>query len=627
MKISVSLSYNIFEPLTYQAPDSAGLQPGSRVLVPLGRRIALGWVLALDSPYGGRLKPIIGIVDDPFLPDPGLLEFARRAAAAYFTSEGGILDLCLPPSQKNIKGLLLETDKGLGKLGDLSAATLESLSSEKRLRFFFKARSLEAPVPAATPAPGVEASLPPRLLLAPRREDEYRRACEQALAEGGGVILVAPDIATACYWQSALPGVDPYHSGIPAATREKTWRQYCQGKRGIVCGGLAALALPLAQPGLLIVDRAASPLYRRMGASPLRVDHLAGIRAAASGIALLRGADSHSCATFSFPEEMRLDDRRPERGISCQVHALKGRERGIPQDVLDLVRAHFLAGKKTLVLVNRIQPAMHLFCPACRRLAACPRCGGVLQADAERRIRCPRCSFRSEALNDCPRCGKPLEPLHDISIESLAKAVERVCGESAVRTLTAAELKDAAAAVGGARERPVVIATLAALNPFFQGLFAAAVWFKPESFFAMEEHSAAEMIHACGAEIAAALCPGGELHVFSVFHFHYALQHLLDEGPFFERELKYRQWFLLPPFASVYELELRGSSLRALAAAMRELLAAHREDLRIQRAFLVSRQPQRGTFRGALELHASAERIAAAGLHRVRRSVLRRIAG
>ena len=71
----------------------------------------------------------------------------------------------------------------------------------------------------------------------------------------------------------------------------------------------------------------------------------------------------------------------------------------------------------------------------------------------------------------------------------------------------------------------------------------------------MEEFNAAEMIHATGAEIAETLVAGGELHVFSVFHFHYALQFLMDEETFFERELKYRQWFLLPPFASVYELE------------------------------------------------------------------------
>ncbi|MBN2346890.1 MAG: hypothetical protein JXO51_10925, partial [Candidatus Aminicenantes bacterium] len=156
---------------------------------------------------------------------------------------------------------------------------------------------------------------------------------------------------------------------------------------------------------------------------------------------------------------------------------------------------------------------------------------------------------------------------------------------------------------------------------------AAALWVKPESFFHMEEFNAGEMIHGAGAEIAATLRAGGELHVFSVFHFHYALQHLLDEGPFFERELKFREWFLLPPFADVYELELRGASLRVLAAAMRALYAKYRHDLGIQRAFLASRQPQRGTYRGVLELHAAAERIAAAGLQRIRKSILRRRAG
>jgi primosomal protein N' len=220
-----------------------------------------------------------------------------------------------------------------------------------------------------------------------------------------------------------------------------------------------------------------------------------------------------------------------------------------------------------------------------------------------------------------------LEPLHDISIDSLSLAVERVSGEAAVLALTAAELKDPLAALAAARERPVIIATLAALNPVFQGLFASAIWVKPESFFNMEDYNAAEMIHACGAEIAGTLAAGGELHVFSVFHFHFALQYLLDEEPFFERELKYRQWFLLPPFAGVYELELRDAGLRSLGAAMRGLYGRHRDALRIQRIYLASRQPERGTYRGILELHAAAEQIAAAGLHRLRRSVLRRTAG
>lgn len=626
MNISVSLGYNIFEPLTYRCAAAPGLQVGARVLVPLGRRVALGWVMGLDSGYRGRLKDVIGIIDDPFRPAQSLLEFARLAAAAYFTSAGIVLDHCLPPSQKNPKNLRLGDDGGR-RLADLAPGELARLAAAGPLRLVFKSPA-EAP-PGRTSqvaaGPGVR-----RWLLQAGREREYREACERTLAEGRSVILVVPDNATARYWHSVLPGIDLFHSEVKTAQREKLWRQYHAGKRGIVCGGIAALALPLADPGLVIVDRAASPLYRRAPGSPFHLDHLAGLRAQGGGIPILYGSLSHTCSSYERRGEPGLDDRRPEPRPAVQVQALKGRERGIPAALLDLLRQNFLAGKRTLVLVNRIQPALHLFCEPCGRIAACPRCGGILQAGAGgggSGVACRRCAFRSDALRGCPRCGKPLEELHDISIESLAQAVQRISGEEAVLALTAAELKDPGAALDGARRHPVVIATLAALNPVFQGLFAAAVWVKPESFFNMEEFDAAEMIHACGAEIAATLEPGGVVHVFSVFHFHYALQYLMDEAAFFARELKYRQWFQLPPYASVYELELRDPCLRSLGAAMRDLYGRQRDALHVRRAYLASRRPERGTFRGILELHAGAGAIAAAGLHRIRRSVLRRIAG
>ena len=79
--------------------------------------------------------------------------------------------------------------------------------------------------------------------------------------------------------------------------------------------------------------------------------------------------------------------------------------------------------------------------------------------------------------------------------------------------------------------------------------------------------------------------------------------------------------------ASVYQLELKGTSLRSLGAAMRGLNLKHKEDLQIKRIYLVSRQPLRGTYRGILELHTSAEKIAQAGLHKIKRSHLQLTAG
>ena len=625
MKISVALSYNIFEPLTYHATNaSAGLKPGMRVLVPLGKRVALGWVLDLDSPYRGRLKSIIGVIDDPFCPDWAFLEFARQTAAAYFTSAGSLLDYCLPPSQKNLKNLRVEAGGQVRKMAEFNPGQLEKLATTGPLRFFFKAGTEASPGAVTQRGEGAQFS---RLLLGPGRDREYLELCQQTLARGRSVILLVPDNATAGYWQTVIPGLDPYHSEIKTAVKENIWRQYRQGKSGVVCGGLSALMLPLADPGLLIIDRAAAPLYQRGFASPFRVDHLAVLRARTGLIPLLRGAASHSCATYLQRENLDVSDRRRERGISCQVHMLKGKERGIPSDIVDMIRQNVLEKKKTLVLVNRIQPVLHLFCGQCRKISSCPRCDGILQVEETQTAACRRCTFHKETLNDCPRCGKSLTLLHDISIDSLSRAVERVIGEKAALVITASNLKNAAPTVAAANASPVIIATPAALNHFFREMFAAVIYIKPESFFNMEEFNAAEMIYATGAEIGETLKSGGELHVFSVFHFHYALQFLTDEEKFFERELKYRQWFILPPFASVYQLELKGTSLRSLGAAMRGLNLKHKEELQIKRIYLVSRQPLRGTYRGILELHTSAEKIAQAGLHKIKRSHLKLTAG
>ena len=182
--------------------------------------------------------------------------------------------------------------------------------------------------------------------MGPGREREFVEACRQTLARGRSVILLVPDNATAAYWQTVMSGLDLYHSEIKTAAKESIWRQYRLGKSGVVCGGLSALMLPLANTGLLIVDRASSPLYQRGFASPFRLDHLAAIRAQTGRIPLLRGAASHSCASYWQRQDLDVTDGRLERGISCQVHMLKGRERGIPDDLLDMIRQNFLTRRR-----------------------------------------------------------------------------------------------------------------------------------------------------------------------------------------------------------------------------------------------------------------------------------------
>jgi primosomal protein N' len=626
LKISVSLSYNIFEPLTYHFPTGGSeLKVGMRVLVPLGNRIVSGWVLDLESPFKGRLKNIVGFIDDPFCPDKEFLAFARQSAVAYFSSVGAVLDHALPASKKNLKKLCLELDGKVQKIGEFSPKQLEKMAAATTPRFFFKAKE----VPQAEPdKPTAGAALPQnRLLLDPGRGSDYQEISRAVIAGGKSVLLLVPDSASARYWKTIWPELDIYNSDTRPAAREQIWAQYQQGKSGMVCGSLSAALLPMATLGLIIVDRATSALYQRTFHSPYKTDHLASIRARAGRIPILQGAAAHACATYQQRADLSITDRRRDRGISLQVHMLKGKDRGIPGDLLELLNQNHIQSKKTLVLVNKIQPARNLFCAKCGKIATCPGCGGILQVDEPQQAACRRCSFRQERLTACPRCGESLTLLHDISLDSLARAIERSVGEKTVLTLSAANLKDMERIVPAVQASTIVIATPAALNPFFKEMFASVLYIKPESFFSMDEFNSAEMIYTTASEILETLVAGGVLHVFSVFHFHYALQFLLDEDKFFERELKYRQWFLLPPFCNVYRLEIRNTSLRSLAAAMRELYDKYKLELQIKKIYLGARQPLRGTYHGVLELHAPAEKIIASGLQQMKKSSLSLLTG
>lgn len=82
-------------------PVRGEIRPGKRVLVPLGRREAMGLVLGLESappalPKPVRLRPILTVLDpQPVIPDE-LLSLCRWMSLYYFHPLGDVLETVLP---------------------------------------------------------------------------------------------------------------------------------------------------------------------------------------------------------------------------------------------------------------------------------------------------------------------------------------------------------------------------------------------------------------------------------------------------------------------------------------------------------------------------------------------------
>ncbi|MGH2383032.1 MAG: hypothetical protein ACRDG7_17665, partial [Candidatus Limnocylindria bacterium] len=85
-------TFSYLVPAELPTPD-----PGSLLLVPYGRRLALGYVLpGDDGAASGALKPIEAVVSSPML-TADLLALAEEIAAYYRAPIGTTLAAMLPP--------------------------------------------------------------------------------------------------------------------------------------------------------------------------------------------------------------------------------------------------------------------------------------------------------------------------------------------------------------------------------------------------------------------------------------------------------------------------------------------------------------------------------------------------
>ena len=276
------------------------------------------------------------------------------------------------------------------------------------------------------------------------------------------------------------------------------------------------------------------------------------------------------------------------------------------------------------MILNKKESVNFLFCEKCKKIQRCPSssCEGLIDVEVEGEeafhIKCRRCGLEKEAHNHCPKCGESLSLNEDISIASVKKFVKTRVVETGITSLSAEGLKQdhLHSVLKRVGESKVVIATPVIVNPFFNNIFDVIIYLRPESFFNLEEYDAAEKVFSLVSEFRELVKPGGRIDIFSTFHFHYSLKLINDEAGFFDRELKYREWFHLPPFFNVYHIEVRGKELRKLAAEMREIFMKFKEPLKIKRIYLANRQPSRGMYKykGILEAHAQPEVILESGL-------------
>lgn len=477
-RVGVALPVPLRRSYDYELTSGQSVVVGSRVRVPFGSRRLLGIVLETDVPAmdGVHYRSVERVLDEAALIPAELLELCRWASDYYLHPIGEVVEAAVPvalrhrqrsgqPAARVAQTRYLRTAAGTSALPTLAPraarlrglleALAEGAQTREALREHGAAalrRALDlgwiaeadnaatlpdARLPALTPAQqsaldalreGVQAGA--ALLLegvtGSGKTELYLRLAAEVLAAGRQVLVLAPEIGLTPQLVRAFEGrfgerVCAYHSGLSEAERARSWLAARDGSVDIVVGTRSAVFVPLARPGLVVVDEEHDGSYKQAEGFRYSARDVAVMRAKRLEVPIVLGSATPSLESLANAQSGRYRHvRLPERvggGAPPAVGLVDLRnvrlDNGVAPQLLDAAERHLAAGDQVLFFVNRRGYAPALLCHTCGWAASCRHCDARLVFHrGGRRLICHHCGSREDVPAECPDCGSaPLQPV------------------------------------------------------------------------------------------------------------------------------------------------------------------------------------------------------------------------
>lgn len=457
--------------------EAVGDVVGCRVRVPFGARELIGIVVEQieHAQAPGQLKAIDGVLDAAPLLHGELLATLQWAARYYQHAPGEVLFTALPAALRKARALPAAQQQGWQITPQGRAALATTLPRQgTRLRALLEALAAQGLGSAAAREVGGASALrsalergwmiatqePVRVLPRPPsghrlnggqqaavdavlasegfapflldgitgsgKTEVYLAIVRAALERGRQALVLVPEIAltpqTIRRFRQAL-GVDiaVLHSGLGEIERARAWLAVARGDVAVALGTRSAVFVPLARPGVIVVDEEHDGSYKQHEGFRYHARDLALVRAQALGIAVVLGSATPSLESLANAEAGRYRAlhlvQRAGGAQPPQVHIVDLRHQrlrhGLAMPTLAAIQACLARGEQALVFRNRRGYAPVLLCHDCGWSARCPACERALTLHRrEQVLRCHRCEVQQAVPHACPQCASlALQPL------------------------------------------------------------------------------------------------------------------------------------------------------------------------------------------------------------------------
>ncbi|MBI5461362.1 MAG: primosomal protein N' [Gammaproteobacteria bacterium] len=636
--------HRLFDYLPPRA-EAVALAPGMRVQIPFGRGRAVGMLvdIARTTDFDpARLKRVQAVLDAaPVLPDD-ILAMARWAADYYHHPLGEVLAGCLPvvlrrgqalqpqgetvwrltdaghaaspaeraraPQQERALTFLAEHSDGASRAqldaAGLGAHILRALTARDWIESTVRAPAPRAAIPTATSAHPLNPAQAEAVAAIQSARDRYQaflldgvtgsgktevylQAIAECIAQGKQALVVVPEIGLTPQlverFQQRL-GHAPtlLHSGLSEGERLNAWLAARAGEAAVVIGTRSAAWVPLARPGLFIVDEEHDPSLKQQEGFRYSARDLLVWRAHRDGVPIVLGSATPALESLHNAQQGRYQHLSlPERaGVACapRLYLLDIRnqtlDEGLAPALLAQMRAHLGRDGQVLLFLNRRGFAPTLLCHACGWVAECRRCDAHLTLHQQHKhLRCHHCGSQQPIPVQCPQCGcADLRPL-GAGTERVERALERQFPDVPFvridrdNTRRKGRLEDLLAQAASGDARILLGTQMLAKGHHFPGVTLVGILEADQGLFSADfragERLAQQVIQVAGR--AGRAERPGEVLVQTHHPEHPLLQQLVAAGypAFAAAALAERQAAGLPPFSNLALLRAEATDARA----------------------------------------------------------------
>lgn len=251
----------------------------------------------------------------------------------------------------------------------------------------------------------------------------FLKLLEKTIASGKQAIVLVPEISLtpqmiARIKRNFKDRVAVQHSALSNTERLLQWQQIQDGEVDVVVGTRSAVFAPLPRLGLIIIDEEQEHTYRSEQSPRYQAHDIARFRAADENALLLFASATPSLESYYAARTGRyhLFELTHRYGdiplpsvelIDTREELLKGNPGSISTALSDAICEGLLAGKQTILLLNRRGYQTVGICTSCATVLKCDSCSvPMVYHKAQSKLMCHHCGKTLTPQPEvCPECG------------------------------------------------------------------------------------------------------------------------------------------------------------------------------------------------------------------------------